>query len=374
MKCIGGDPLCPCQDGLACHYRDTADGTKAFPLPSRQKQKPVRDKAYRRWVASLPCAHCGLEGHSQAAHADQGKGMGIKASDTECFPLCADRLGVQGCHSIIGASGFTGAELLRLCARHPHFDVVLATGVAPRLPDIPGIDHPMVLTYPEAIYGAKLVGHRVAVIGAGGIGFDVSELLVTDESPTLNLKDWKAEWGVVDPQEARGALVPPIPASPAREVYLLQRTKGPQGRKLGKTTGWVHRASLKAKGVEQLSGVNYERIDDAGLHISFGSDRKRPRLLAVDNVVICAGQESVRDLADASFCYASLNGWQDNGRLEPLLDIDVNSPEAQVLRLQLSMIRSGVDSIPSVYVFNDDFTESSFCRRSTSRLSLELRP
>ena len=177
-------------------------------------------------------------------------------------------------------------------------DVVLATGVAPRLPDIPGIDHPMVLTYPEAIYGVKPVGRRVAVIGAGGIGFDVSELLVTDESPTLNLKDWKAEWGVVDPQEARGALVPPIPASPAREVYLLQRTKGPQGKRLGKTTGWVHRASLKAKGVEQLSGVNYERIDDAGLHISFGSDRKRPRLLAVDNVVICAGQESVRDLAD----------------------------------------------------------------------------
>ena len=178
-------------------------------------------------------------------------------------------------------------------------DVVLATGVAPRLPDIPGIDHPMVLTYPEAIYGAKPVGHRVAVIGAGGIGFDVSELLVTDESPTLNLKEWKAEWGAADPQEARGALVPPIPAPAAREVYLLQRTKGPQGRKLGKTTGWVHRASLKAKGVQQLSGVNYERIDDAGLHISFGPERARPRVLAVDNVVICAGQESVRDLADA---------------------------------------------------------------------------
>jgi 2,4-dienoyl-CoA reductase (NADPH2) len=138
----------------------------------------------------------------------------------------------------------------------------------------------------------------VAVVGAGGIGFDVSEFLVTDESPTLNLKEWKAEWGVADPQEARGALTTPIPAPPAREVYLLQRTKGPQGKRLGKTSGWVHRASLKAKGVQQLSGVNYERIDDDGLHISFGSNRTDPQVLEVDNVVICAGQESVRDLED----------------------------------------------------------------------------
>lgn len=177
-------------------------------------------------------------------------------------------------------------------------DVVLATGVRPRLPDIPGIDHPKVLTYAEVILGAP-VGKSVAVIGAGGIGFDVSEFLTTDESPTLNLKEWKAEWGVADPQEARGALTTALPAPAVREVYLLQRSKGPQGRRLGKTTGWVHRASLKAKGVQQLSGVNYERIDDDGLHISFGPDRRDPRVLEVDNVVICAGQEPVRDLEDA---------------------------------------------------------------------------
>jgi 2,4-dienoyl-CoA reductase (NADPH2) len=176
-------------------------------------------------------------------------------------------------------------------------EVVLATGVSPRMPDIPGIDHPMVLSYAEAITG-KPVGKTVAVVGAGGVGFDVSEFLVTDESPTLNLKEWKAEWGVADPQEVRGALTTPIPAPPAREVYLLQRTKGPQGKRLGKTSGWVHRASLKAKGVHQLSGVNYERIDDDGLHISFGPDRSDPRLLEVDNVVICAGQDSVRDLEE----------------------------------------------------------------------------
>jgi 2,4-dienoyl-CoA reductase (NADPH2) len=176
-------------------------------------------------------------------------------------------------------------------------DVVLATGVAPRMPDIPGIDHPMVLSYAEAIMG-KPVGKTVAVVGAGGIGFDVSEFLVTDESPTLNLKEWKSEWGVADPQEARGALTTPIPAPAAREVYLLQRTKGAQGRRLGKTSGWVHRASLKAKGVTQLSEVNYERIDDDGLHISFGPHREGARVLEVDNVVICAGQEPVRELAD----------------------------------------------------------------------------
>ena len=176
--------------------------------------------------------------------------------------------------------------------------VVLATGVAPRMPAIPGIDHPMVLTYGQAITGMRPVGKRVAVIGAGGIGFDVSEFLVTDSSPTLNLKDWKSEWGVADPWEATGALIAPVPAAPAREVYLLQRSSGAQGKKLGKTSGWVHRASLKAKGVHQLSGVNYERVSDNGLHISFGQKRQRPQLLEVDNVVVCAGQESVRDLED----------------------------------------------------------------------------
>jgi 2,4-dienoyl-CoA reductase (NADPH2) len=189
----------------------------------------------------------------------------------------------------------TAAEL----AGYEH--VVLATGVLPRIPAIPGIDHPMVLTYAEALAGVKPVGNSVAVIGAGGIGFDVSEFLVTDTSPTnerQSLKDWKAEWGAADPWDTPGALTTPIPAPPAREVYLLQRTNGAQGKRLGKTSGWVHRASLKAKGVHQLSGVNYERVSDDGLHISFGPKRERPQLLAVNNVVVCAGQEPVRDLED----------------------------------------------------------------------------
>ncbi|BBZ77223.1 NADPH-dependent 2,4-dienoyl-CoA reductase [Mycolicibacterium anyangense] len=178
-------------------------------------------------------------------------------------------------------------------------DVVLATGVRPRTPDIPGVDHPMVLSYPEAITGSRPVGPRAAVIGAGGIGFDVTELLTTVASTTLDLGQWKAQWGVVDPAEARGGVAAPLPAPPAREVWLLQRGKAPQGSGLGRTSGWVHRASLRGKGVHQLCEVNYERIDDRGLHVSFGARRRRAQVLAVDSIVICAGQESVCDLADA---------------------------------------------------------------------------
>ena len=152
-------------------------------------------------------------------------------------------------------------------------EVVLATGVTPRIPDIPGIDHPMVLSYAEAITG-KPLGKTVAVVGAGGIGFDVSEFLVTRRRASTDARTSRSgrRSGVWPTRRRRAApSTTPIPAPPAREVYLLQRTKGPQGKRLGKTSGWVHRASLKAKGVEQLSGVNYERIDDDGLHISFGA-------------------------------------------------------------------------------------------------------
>ncbi|EKT78702.1 2,4-dienoyl-CoA reductase [Rhodococcus opacus M213] len=177
-------------------------------------------------------------------------------------------------------------------------EVIVATGVTPRVPSIPGIDHPKVLTYPEVVRGGKPVGKSVAVIGAGGIGVDVSEFLTHEHSPTLDLKEWKQEWGVTEPEAAAGALTTPIPEPSPREVYLLQRKSGRIGAGLAKTTGWVHRAALKNKGVQELSGVNYERIDDDGLHITFGAKREKPLTLAVDNVVICAGQESVRDLVD----------------------------------------------------------------------------
>jgi 2,4-dienoyl-CoA reductase (NADPH2) len=175
-------------------------------------------------------------------------------------------------------------------------EVVLATGVRPRIPAIPGIDHPMVLSYPELVREEKPVGKRVAIIGAGGIGFDVGEFLTVDGHPTLKLDDWKQEWGVSDDENAPGQLGVPIPSPAPHDVVMLQRKSSSFGKDLGKTTGWVHRAALKAKGVEQIGGVNYERIDDRGLHISFGPGRERPRVVEVDTVVVCAGQESVRDL------------------------------------------------------------------------------
>ncbi|WP_430333281.1 FAD-dependent oxidoreductase [Rhodococcus sp. ACT016] len=177
-------------------------------------------------------------------------------------------------------------------------EVVIATGVVPRIPAIPGIDHPKVLSYADVVRDGRPVGRSVAVIGAGGIGVDVSEFLTHEHSPTLDLAEWKREWGVTDPETSPGALTTPRPSPSPRQVYLLQRKPGRIGAGLAKTTGWVHRAALKAKGVEEIAGVNYERIDDAGLHITFGEKRESPRTLAVDTVVICAGQESVRDLAD----------------------------------------------------------------------------
>jgi len=175
-------------------------------------------------------------------------------------------------------------------------EIVLATGVVPRVPAIPGIDHPKVLSYVEVVRDGKPAGDSVAVIGAGGIGVDVSEFL-TGTSP--DLEAWKAEWGVGDPTQLPGALAVPRPEPSPRKVYLLQRKAGKIGAGLGKTTGWVHRAALKNKQVEQLRGVNYERIDDEGLHITFGPKREKARVLAVDTIVVCAGQEPVRDLAEA---------------------------------------------------------------------------
>jgi 2,4-dienoyl-CoA reductase (NADPH2) len=180
--------------------------------------------------------------------------------------------------------------------------VVIATGVVPRDPGIEGQDHPKVLSYVDMLRKKQPVGKRVAIIGAGGIGFDVAEYLVhrEGESSTLDLDEWLAEWGVVDPENARGGLARgrTQPSPPAREVTLLQRKQGKLGAGLGKTTGWIHRAGLKMKGVKMVGDVNYERIDDDGLLITFGEDRKQPTWLDVDNVVLCAGQVPLRDLKE----------------------------------------------------------------------------
>ena len=180
-------------------------------------------------------------------------------------------------------------------------EVIIATGVSPRDPKIEGQDHPKVLSYIDVLRGRAPVGKRVAIIGAGGIGFDVAEFLLHDgHSPTMDLDEWLAEWGVVDPAVARGGLSPDRtrPESSRREITLLQRKAGKHGANLGKTTGWIHRAVLKMNNVQMIGGVNYERIGDEGLLISHGEKRENPTWLDVDNIVMCAGQVPKRDLQD----------------------------------------------------------------------------
>ncbi|HKO94215.1 MAG TPA: FAD-dependent oxidoreductase, partial [Polyangiaceae bacterium] len=178
-------------------------------------------------------------------------------------------------------------------------DVVLATGVVPRKPEFEGADHPKVLSYVDVLLRGAQVGRRVAIIGAGGIGFDVAEFLACTESSTLDPARWLREWGV-DPEVRTPGGVENVErelAPPAREIFLLQRKNEPLGMRLGKTSGWVHRATLKDKNVQMLRGVSYERVDDTGLTIRRPDGA--PRLLEVDHVVLCAGQEPLRELEEA---------------------------------------------------------------------------
>ncbi|GAB2791566.1 NADPH-dependent 2,4-dienoyl-CoA reductase [Halomonas shantousis] len=171
--------------------------------------------------------------------------------------------------------------------------VVLATGVRPRELSLPGIDHPKAVSYPMAIMHPERIGRRVAIIGAGGIGFDVAELLTHVGHPSLDAEAWCEEWGVDLAVGERGGMKPPRRPATPREVVMLQRKTSKPGKSLGKTTGWVHRASLKQRGVKILTGCEYQRIDDEGLHVSVDGDMRR---IEVDHVVICAGQESVVEL------------------------------------------------------------------------------
>ena len=181
-------------------------------------------------------------------------------------------------------------------------EVIIATGVLPRGPQIKGQDGETVLSYIDVLRGKAPIGKRVAVLGAGGIGFDVSEFLVHEgESPTESLPDWMTEWGVSDPAKTPGGLAEegPKPSPAARDVTLMQRKAKKPGAGLGKTTGWIHRASLKMKGVQMVAGINYEEITADGVIVSSGEARENPRLIPADTVVLCTGQEPERSLADA---------------------------------------------------------------------------
>ncbi len=171
-------------------------------------------------------------------------------------------------------------------------EIIIAAGVHPREPDIPGIDHSKVVSYADLLSGRRSAGERVAVIGAGGIGVDVSHYLTYAEVADDPVANYYYNWGI-DPEFAtQSGLTMPNPAHLKRKVYLLQRKPGRMGAGPGKTTGWVHRASLQAAGVEMLAGVRYEAIDDAGLHVTIEGEL---RVLDVDSIVVCAGQESSRE-------------------------------------------------------------------------------
>ncbi|MEO0473666.1 MAG: FAD-dependent oxidoreductase, partial [Bacteroidota bacterium] len=175
-------------------------------------------------------------------------------------------------------------------------EVVLATGVTPRKVNFDGADHPKVLDYAQVLYKKVPVGQKVAIVGAGGIGFDMAEFLAHDHnvpSPSLHTTEYMKEWGVDMGYSEGGALQGAQPLPSAREIYLLKRSTGKHGKKLGKTTGWIHRASLAMKQVNMIGNVSYEKVDDAGLHITVNDE---PQVLEVDHVVICAGQEPLREL------------------------------------------------------------------------------
>lgn len=175
-------------------------------------------------------------------------------------------------------------------------EIIIATGVTPRQVTFEGADHPKVLSYVDVLYKKVPVGNKVAIIGAGGIGFDMAEFLAHQpehESPSLNTADYMKEWGVDMDYSKGGALMTAEPAPSPREIYLLKRSTGKHGKNLGKTTGWIHRSSLKMKEVKMMGNVEYQKIDDAGFHIVRDG---KPEVLDVDHVVVCAGQEPLRDM------------------------------------------------------------------------------
>ena len=180
-------------------------------------------------------------------------------------------------------------------------EVILATGVRPRIPEIPGINGANVLSYVDVLRDGAAVGEDVVILGAGGIGFDVAEFLAEDgESATLDADKWRREWGITDPALAQGGLAPDGPARlhPARRITMLQRKPSKPGKGLGKTTGWIHRLSLQKLGVTMRAGASYEQIDESGIVVRFATAPAEPVRIVAKNVIICAGQEPERGLAE----------------------------------------------------------------------------
>lgn len=278
-----------------CLVNPRAAYEDAFPLRPATKKKNIIIVGLG--VAGLSCAyHAALRGHDVVAYDRKGIGgqfnLAAKIPGKEIYQYTVDyyraqleRLGVT-VHSDCG-------NAFEAC-RDTYADaVVIATGVTPRRPEIPGSDHFSVVDYETAINDASAIGKRVAIIGAGGIGFDVAELMVEDD--TCSDRDgWLQSWGIDRRFEHRGAVLDVTEEIPAkRTVYLLQRKDEKLGKHLARTTGWIHRLSLRRAGVQMLSAVEYRKIDDFGVHIRH---RGKEEVLAVDNVIICAGQVSNDEL------------------------------------------------------------------------------
>jgi 2,4-dienoyl-CoA reductase (NADPH2) len=255
-----------------------------------------------------------------------------KEEFSETLRYFTRRIALSGVHLHLGQR-IAAAELI---ARR--FDeVVLATGVSPRTPSIPGVGGANVLSYVDVLLHGAPVGERVVIIGAGGIGFDVAEFLVTapGHSPTMNLHEWLVEWGVTDPARVRGGIQPAQPTPPARQVTLLQRKPGKLGKGLGKTTGWIHRATLQMKRVEMIGGVNYERITPQGVFVTYGEKRADGQLIECDTVVLCAGQEPLRELLaplkDAGMKTHLIGGADEAAELDAKRAIDQGTRLAALL-------------------------------------------
>jgi 2,4-dienoyl-CoA reductase (NADPH2) len=268
-------------------------------LVVRPSQKPKRIAVVGAGPAGLACATTLAERGHRVTLLEQASEIGGQFNMAKRIPGKEEF--VETLRYFSGRIRETGVEL-RLNTRASAADlreggfeeVVIACGVTPRAVQIPGIGHPNVMTYADLLLGGRIAGKRVAIVGAGGIGFDVAEYLVqSPPSPTTDIARWTHEWGIDTTLASRSGLLPPAPEPADREVWLLQRTQGRPGARLNKTTGWVHRATLKAKGVAMLGGVDYERIDDAGLHIRIDG---KEQLLAAETIVICAGQEPNRTL------------------------------------------------------------------------------
>lgn len=214
-------------------------------------------------------------------------------------------------------------------------EVILASGIEPRRPPIEGIDHPSVLTYLDVLRDKAPVGNRVAIVGCGGIGFDTAMYLSQPGEPTSqNIADFCVEWGIDTSLKQAGGLRPEgphLPRSP-RQIVMLQRKASKPGDGLGKTTGWIHRATLLARGVKMIPAVSYQRIDDDGLHLLIGGE---PQILKVDNVIICAGQEPRRELAEP--LYAAGKTVHLIGGCDVAMELDARRAIAQGTRLALTI-------------------------------------